>query len=121
MQNEETEDKTNLIKFFKYISKSRILNTEGQAKQIARLEEEISLLKHENKNKQMHIENLALESKDLKMKIENLERSTLDLQKNANISYEQAIENNIIAFNILKVRTFKNRIFMGRKLTWQRI
>ncbi len=103
IQTEETQEKVDLVKFYKSITKSRILNTEGLAKKIARLEEEISLLKYENKNKQMHIENLASETSDLKIKVQSLENSALEYQKNASVGYEQVLENHIITFDILKV------------------
>ncbi len=103
IQTEETQEKVDLVKFYKSITKSRILNTEGLAKKISRLEEEISLLKYEIRNKQMHIENLVLETSDLKTKVQTLECSAVEYQKNATVGYEQVLENHIISFNILKV------------------
>jgi hypothetical protein len=102
-QTEEIDEKVDLVKFYKSITKSRILNTEGLAKKISRLEEEISLLKYEIRNKQMHIENLVLETSDLKTKVQTLECSAVEYQKNATVGYEQVLENHIISFNILKV------------------
>jgi len=95
-------NKDHLVNYFKYVSKSKFLNAEGEANKIANLEEEIRILKQENRFKQQHMESIMKEAIELKKKIELIEANAIEYQKNTAITYDQELENHILSFDILK-------------------
>lgn len=93
----------NLNKFFKYFSKAKLMDPEGDSKTVTLLEQEVKLLKQECKAKQIQNERLIEEVLEFKKKLDLSVESALEYQKNTQIAYEQELENQILAFDILKV------------------
>jgi hypothetical protein len=97
-------DNDNLNKFFKYFSKTKLMDPEGDSKTVTYLEQEINILKQECQAKQIHNERLIEEIQEFKKKLELSVESAIDFQKNSQIAYEQELENHVLAFDILRVR-----------------
>ena len=99
-------EKDNLFKFFKHVSRRKLISAEDEAKRIEFLEEEVKILKKESKAKQELNQSLLNKIDELKMKNLIIEKSMIDYQKNAEKAYVQELENHVVTFNILKVLTY---------------